>query len=30
MGDEHRVDATSSGLHAELKELLGAGAVWEA
>ena len=30
MGEEYRVDATSSGLHAELKELLGADAVWEA
>jgi len=30
MGDEHRVDASASGLHAELKELLGSGAVWEA
>ncbi|MBN2247781.1 MAG: DNA polymerase III subunit alpha [Coriobacteriia bacterium] len=30
MGDEHRVNASASGLHAELKELLGAGAVWEA
>ncbi|HAL30483.1 MAG TPA: DNA polymerase III subunit alpha [Coriobacteriia bacterium] len=30
MGEEHRVDASSAGLHAELKELLGADAVREA
>jgi DNA polymerase-3 subunit alpha len=30
MGDEYRVDATQPGLYAELKELLGAGAVREA
>ena len=30
MGDEHRVDASAAGLHAELKGLLGAGSVWEA
>lgn len=29
MGDEYKVDAASSGLHAELKALLGADAVWE-
>jgi DNA polymerase-3 subunit alpha len=29
MGDEYTVDATASGLHAELKALLGDGAVWE-
>jgi DNA polymerase-3 subunit alpha len=27
MGEEHRVDASSAGLHAELKELLGVDAV---
>ncbi len=30
MGDEHKVDAAAAGLHAELKELLGADSVWEA
>ena len=30
MGDEYRVDAAAAGLHAELKELLGADAVWDA
>lgn len=29
MGDEFKVDAGAVGLHAELKELLGEGAVWE-
>ncbi|GAV30862.1 DNA polymerase III, alpha subunit [Coriobacteriaceae bacterium EMTCatB1] len=29
LGDESRVDASSPGLHAELKALLGADAVWE-
>ena len=29
MGEEYRVDAASSGLHAELKELLGTESVWE-
>ena len=29
MGEEYRVDAISSGLHAELKELLGTESVWE-
>jgi DNA polymerase-3 subunit alpha len=29
MPDEMRVDAAAPGLHAELKELLGDGAVWE-
>jgi DNA polymerase-3 subunit alpha len=29
MGDEYRVDCSAPGLHAELKELLGDGAVWE-
>jgi DNA polymerase-3 subunit alpha len=30
MGDEYRVNAAAAGLHAELKALLGADAVWEA
>jgi DNA polymerase-3 subunit alpha len=30
MGEEHTVDCASAGLHAELKELLGETAVWEA
>jgi len=30
MGDEYRVNAAASGLHAELKELLGADSVWDA
>jgi DNA polymerase-3 subunit alpha len=30
MGDEYRVDASAPGLHAELKELFGNDAVWEA
>lgn len=30
MGDEHRVDASASGLHAELKQLLGPDSVREA
>ena len=29
MPDQFKVDATAPGLHAELKELLGDGAVWE-
>jgi len=29
MPDEFRVDATSASLHAEIKELLGEGSVWE-
>jgi len=29
MGDEYRVDCGATGLHAELKELLGEGAVRE-
>ena len=30
MGEEHNVDCSAPGLHAELKELLGDSAVWEA
>ncbi len=30
MGDEYRVNAAAAGLHAELKELLGADSVWDA
>ena len=30
MGDEYTVDCAAAGLHAELKELLGDTAVWEA
>jgi DNA polymerase-3 subunit alpha len=30
MGDEYKVDASAPGLHAELKELFGNDAVWEA
>ena len=30
MGDEYRVNAAASGLHAELKALLGADSVWDA
>ncbi|MHB8924885.1 MAG: DNA polymerase III subunit alpha [Coriobacteriia bacterium] len=30
LGDEYRVDRASTSLHAELKELLGEGSVWEA
>jgi len=30
MGEDVRVDASASGLHAEMKEFLGSDAVWEA
>jgi len=30
MGDEYKVNAAAAGLHAELKELLGGDAVWDA